>query len=227
MPKTFVIADIHGCHDALQRLLARINPDPGQDTLVFLGDYINRGPDSRQVIETLLLLRRTHRHVITLMGNHEQMLLAYLAGREQELFLTAGGIETLESYGITNYADIWTQKILPAEHLDFLHSLPACWEDEEFIYVHAALEPGVHLACQKLGWLLWGRSGFIDSDHDFGKRVIYGHTPRPLPRIEANKIGLDTGAVYGGALTCLILPELEFVSVKGFLQGDFRPRIYT
>jgi serine/threonine protein phosphatase 1 len=213
MRRTFVIGDIHGCHDAMLRLLRLIAPDPDRDVLIFLGDYIDRGPASRQVITTLLDLRQTHRHLVTLMGNHEQMLLDYLAGREQEIFLTSGGIETLESYGIINFSDIWTQRILPPAHLEFLTELPLFWEDEEYIYVHAALEPGVPLARQQREWLLWGRYGFIDSDHDFGRRVIYGHTHWPAPRVEANKIGIDTGAVYGGRLTCLVLPGLEFISV--------------
>jgi serine/threonine protein phosphatase 1 len=211
--KTFVIGDIHGCHDAMLRLLQLVQPDSDRDILIFLGDYVDRGPASRQVIATLLELRLTHRHLVTLMGNHEQMLLDYLAGREKELFLTNGGIETLDSYGIINYADIWTQNILPADHLDFLTNLHLWWEDENFIYVHAALESGVPPARQKRQWLLWGRHGFLDSRQDFGKRVIYGHTPWPEPRVEANKIGIDTGAVYGGRLTCLVLPDLEFISV--------------
>jgi serine/threonine protein phosphatase 1 len=215
MRKTFVIGDIHGCHDAMLRLLCRIAPDPAHDAIIFLGDYLDRGPASRQVITTLLELRQTHRHLVTLRGNHEQMLLDYLTGQEQEIFLTSGGIETLESYGIINFSDIWTQRILPPEHLEFLQSLPTYWEDEEYIYVHAAMEPGVHPTRQKHEWLLWGRQGFIDSDHDFGKRVIYGHTPWPAPRVEHNKIGIDTGAVYGGQLTCLVLPVLEFISVAG------------
>jgi serine/threonine protein phosphatase 1 len=215
MRKTFVIGDIHGCHDAMLRLLRMIAPDPAHDTLIFLGDYLDRGPASRQVIITLLELRQTHRHLVTLMGNHEQMLLDYLTGNDQEIFLTSGGIETLESYGITNFSDIWTQRILPPEHLEFLENLPTYWEDEEYIYVHAALEPGVPLARQKREWLLWGRFGFIDSDHDFSKRVIYGHTPWPAPKVEHNKIGIDTGAVYGGQLTCLVLPVMEFISVAG------------
>ena len=214
MPRTFVIGDVHGCHQALSTLLTAIRPDPLQDTLVFLGDYIDRGPESSQVLSALINLQGSSRNLIALMGNHEQMLLNYLAGLDQELYLSAGGIETLESYGIVNFGDIWTQTILPPDHLDFLHSLRPYWEDDQHIYVHAGLEPGVHLTQQSTDWLFWGREGFIDSDYDFGKRVIYGHTPWQAPRVEANKIGIDTGAVYGGRLTCLVLPEMEFVSVE-------------
>ncbi|MDA8165890.1 MAG: metallophosphoesterase family protein [Desulfobacteraceae bacterium] len=219
MPRTFVIADIHGCHQALARLLEKISPDPDRDTLVFLGDYVDRGPASREVVETLLDLRRSHARLVTLMGNHESMLLDYLAGGDPGLFLAAGGAETLESYGIVTYGDQWTQEVLPPEHRRFLEGLLPWWEDENFIYVHAGLEPGVELACQSKDWLLWARQGFIDSDFDFGKRVIYGHTPWPEPRVDATRIGIDTGAVYGGRLTCLVLPEMEFVSVEGGVHG--------
>jgi serine/threonine protein phosphatase 1 len=219
MPRTFVIGDIHGCHQALVRLLEKIAPDPGRDTLVFLGDYIDRGPASREVITTILDLRRSHARLITLMGNHEWMFLDYLAGGDPGLFLAAGGIETLESYGIVTFGDPWTQEILPADHRRFLEGLRPWWEDEAYIYVHAGLEPGVELAQQSTDWLLWARRGFIDSAFDFGKRVVYGHTPWPEPRVETTKIGIDTGAVYGGRLTCLVLPEMEFVSVAGSVQA--------
>jgi serine/threonine protein phosphatase 1 len=214
MPRTYAIGDIHGCHQALLRLLDLIAPDPNRDVLVFLGDYIDRGPASREVIATLLELRQTHARLITLMGNHEWMLLDYLGGADPALYLAMGGIETLESYGIVTFGDPWTQEILPSEHRRFFEELLPWWEDEQHIYVHAGLEPGVPLAQQSTDWLLWARRGFIDSNYDFGKRVIYGHTPWPVPRVEANKIGIDTGAVYGGRLTCLVLPELEFVSVE-------------
>jgi serine/threonine protein phosphatase 1 len=214
MPRTFVIGDVHGCRQALSRLLAELKPNPRRDTLVFLGDYIDRGPESKQVLSTLLDLRRSYRRLVALKGNHEQMLLDYLAGLDHELFLSAGGVETLESYGIVNFSDVWTQTILPAEHLDFLRTLRCYWEDGQHIYVHAGLQPGVPLCRQSPEWLLWGREGFIDSDYNFGKLVIYGHTPWRTPRVQANKIGIDTGAVYGGALTCLVLPEMEFVSVE-------------
>ncbi len=87
------------------------------------------------------------------------------------------------------------------------------WEDGNYIYVHAGLQPGVHLSQQSPEWLFWSRDEFINSTYDFGKKVIYGHTPYAKPRIDANKIGIDTGAVYGGALTCLKLPEMQFIVI--------------
>jgi serine/threonine protein phosphatase 1 len=213
MSRTFAIGDIHGCHQVLNELLERLRPHPEKDTIVILGDFINRGPGARQTIDRLLALQEVHQHLIVLRGNHEQMFLDYLAGCNRELFSAVGGRETLASYGLDPLTTKDPSRVLPSDHLEFLASLPALWEDEHAIYVHAGLEPGVHLAQQSPAWLLWARDKFLDSAHDFGKPVVFGHTPFAAPRKEAFKIGIDTGAVYGGRLTCLILPDLEFVSV--------------
>ena len=213
MEKTFVIGDIHGCDQLLDRLLARIAPDLTRDVLVFLGDYINRGPGSRAVVSRLIALRRLSPQMITLMGNHEQVFLDFLAGRRQEFFLRIGGRGTLASYGLTEYTPEAALSSVPTEHLDFFNELLLSWEDEENIYVHAGLEPGVHLAQQSTEWLLWARERFLQLDVAFAKRVIHGHTPVARPQVTPHRISLDTGAIYGGPLTCLILPEERFVSV--------------
>ncbi len=213
MPKTFVIGDIHGCHQALLALWHKISPVAADDTIVFLGDYIDRGPDSRQVIDEILAIKKSLPRVITLMGNHEQMLLHFLEGKEEGQFLEVGGAETLASYGIIPGKPDCPE--LPPRHLDFFHGLIPFWQNQEAIYVHAGLMPGRPLALQPKSWLLWAREEFLKSDYDFGKVVIYGHTPFPEPRFEKHKIGIDTGAVYGGQLTCLILPDMEFVQTEG------------
>lgn len=216
MGKTYVIGDIHGCYRALEELLGKISPDPNADTLVFLGDYIDRGPDSKQVVQKVIeLMTESQGRVIPLMGNHEQMFLASLAGEKREFFLKMGGDATLASYGIP---PPYTGKIahrIPVEHIHFFNELILFWEDKEYIYVHAGLEPGVHLSQQSPRWCCWARDQFLKSDYDFGKKVIFGHTPFEEPHIGKNKIGLDTGAVYGGELTCLVLPDFEFVRVGG------------
>lgn len=214
MRKTFVIGDIHGCHKTMVALLNRISPDPQSDVLVFLGDYINRGPDSSKVISELLRLRKQFNHVITLMGNHEFMWLNYLAGKDQKCFLMMGGRQTLQSYGIQDLFHSDLIHMLPPDQLHFFNELLTYWEDEEYIYVHAGLRPGIHPSQQTNDWLLWAREKFIKTGYDFGKRVIFGHTPFKDPRVESNKIGIDTGAVYGGRLTCLVLPDIDFVSVR-------------
>ena len=210
---TFVIGDIHGCQQPLSSLLAKVGPFSASDTVVFLGDYIDRGPNSREVVSTILELQKGPARIITLMGNHERMLLRALEGRERPLYLRCGGYQTLLSYEIIDAFD--GPITLPPDHLAFFHRLLPYWEDREHIFVHAGLEPDVPLAMQNERWLLWARHEFTRSTYDFGKRVIYGHSPQPEPRIETNKIGLDTGAVYGGHLTCLILPAMECVSVEG------------
>lgn len=212
MAKTFVIGDIHGCHQALLELWRKISP-LAADTIVFLGDYIDRGPDSRQVIDEILAIRKRLPRVITLMGNHEQMLLDFLEGKKETPFLEVGGAETLASYGITPGGS--NRPGLPPAHLAFFRGLITFWQNQEAIYVHAGLMPGQPLALQPKSWLLWARDEFLASDYDFGKPVVYGHTPFPQPRLDQHRIGIDTGAVYGGHLTCLILPDLEFVQTKG------------
>lgn len=213
MAKTFVIGDIHGCHQALNELWRKISPISAEDTVVFLGDYIDRGPDSRQVIDEILAIKKLLPRVITLMGNHEQMLLNFLEGKEETPFLEVGGIETLASYGLI--AGESNPPEIPPVHLDFFRNLIPFWQNQEAIYVHAGLMPGRPLALQPKSWLFWAREEFLATDFDFGKPVIYGHTPFSKPRIDQHRIGIDTGAVYGGHLTCLILPDMEFVQTKG------------
>ena len=214
MRLTFAIGDIHGCRSLLTELLTRIDPDPQADTIIVLGDFINRGPDSRGTIDLLLQLRERYRNFIVLRGNHEQMLLDYLAGLNRDFFLLVGGRETLTSYGVDPSAEADPDTWLPAEHRALLTDLPTLYENEHGIYVHAGLQPGVHLSQQSTEWLLWVRDEFIKSFYDFGKPVVFGHTPFADPLLTANKIGIDTGAVYGGSLSCLILPDFKFVSVS-------------
>ena len=215
MLRTFVVGDIHGCYNSLESLLEKIEVAE-EDYLIFLGDYIDRGPDSEKVISRILEIKSNHPHVITLMGNHEWMFLRYLEGSDKDNFLQAGGKPTLESYGIDpDDEEINPADLIPEDHLKFLYNLLPYYEDPNYIYVHAGLQPGKHLSQQQADWYLWARDQFIYSKHDFGKQVIFGHTTCKRPLVHPNKIGIDTGAVYGGELTCLILPEELFVSVPG------------
>jgi len=220
MTRTVVIPDIHGCRDSLERLLPQVLDQA--DRLVFLGDYIDRGPDSRGVVDRILALRREGRFVVTLMGNHEAMFLDYLAGRDPGVFLCNGGRETLASYELDGLPQEEAALALPPDHLAFFHDLLLCWEDEHAYYVHAGLEPGRHLTQQRPAWCLWVRREFLELRHDFGKPVVFGHTRQERPLVEKEKIGLDTGAVYGGPLTALLLPEKRFVSVPGEQRRPWR-----
>jgi len=211
--RILAIGDIHGCRDLLMRLLDRLGIDPRADTLIFVGDYLDRGPDAREVIETLLRLRQTGVNAICLKGNHESMFLNYyLEGRDEALFLINGGQRTLDSYGIS-LAEARQGKGLPEEHLRFLTSLPLSHETDEYFFVHGGLRPGVPIADQSPEDLLWIRHEFIDTDWDFGLTVVFGHTPLAEPLLEKNKIGIDTGAVYGGRLTCIELPSRRITQV--------------
>jgi serine/threonine protein phosphatase 1 len=208
--KFFAIGDIHGNLAHLERLIEEIKPalNPQRDTLVFLGDYIDRGPDSKGVVDFVLQVRKEFPHVVCLKGNHEAMFLDwFLDGKDYDLYLYNGGGATIRSYSLEG------EFTLPQEHLDFFTSLLLYYETEQYIFVHAGLRAGIPLAEQDPNDLVWIRDEFILSPHDFGKVVVFGHTPLQQVFITPTKIGIDTGAVYGGKLTCLELPIQKRYSV--------------
>jgi len=214
MNKIFAIGDIHGCFDKLQRLILEIKADPANDTLVFICDYIDRVDGGRDVVDYILKLKKTFQNVICLRGNHESMLLRFLDGVEDDIYLANGGFATLKAYGISRSdTPKVRKKKIPPDHLKFFKSLLPYYETDQFIFVHAGLIPGRELNEQSLYDMQWIRQTFIDSDDDFGKQVVFGHTHFSEPLVEDNKIGIDTGAVYGGRLTCVELPALKFYQV--------------
>ena len=206
--RIFIFGDIHGCLDMLNRLMDKIGWRPDSDALIFLGDYIDRGENSKGVIDLMLELLETSSHVHCLMGNHEDIFLNFLAGEDITTFLANGGETTLESY----YVD--KEILIPPDHITFFKSLRPWIELDDYYVVHAGLRPGVEIEGQLHEDLIWIRDSFIFSDYDFGKKVIFGHTPFTKPLVTDNKIGLDTGAVYGNMLTCLELPLMKFHSVE-------------
>lgn len=210
MGKFFAIGDIHGCISYLEGLFAKITVNSAEDTIVFIGDYVDRGPDPRGVIEYILELKERYQ-VICLMGNHERMMLDYHDyGSNKDLWFMNGGTSTVVAYGLKSTPE-GKKLSIPDEHLQFFRSLLPYYETEDYIFVHAGLKAGVPLPDQEMIDLVWIREDFIDSKYDFGKRVIFGHTPRlGGPYIDPYKIGIDTGAVYGGKLTCLELPAIKF-----------------
>ncbi|WP_456371147.1 metallophosphoesterase family protein [Thermodesulfatator atlanticus] len=208
MPDIYAIGDIHGCLFALESLLEKLPISWGEDFLIFLGDYLDRGPDPRKVLETIMELKETYpEKVIPLVGNHEWMFLRYLEHPDmwRDVYLANGGDVTLAQF--TNREGILD---IPEFYVKFLESLPFYWETEKYIFVHAGLKPGVPLEKQNREDLLFIREEFIYSDYDWGKRVIFAHTPFRQPFLVPNKIGIDTGCVYGGELTALVLPEIDF-----------------
>jgi serine/threonine protein phosphatase 1 len=212
--KIYAIGDIHGCLNHLINLLDLVNPNLEQNKLVFVGDYVDRGPEAAKVVEFIIDLKKRHNpeNIICLMGNHERMFLDFLQGQEEMFFILNGGAATAVSY----WGNYWesSNRIIPPEHDNFFASLKLYYETKDYIFVHGGLRPGLHLAEQKEEDLLWIRKEFIQSEYDFGRRIIFGHTPVRKPLIMPNKIGIDTGAVYGNKLTCVVLPEEQFFSVS-------------
>lgn len=206
----FVVGDIHGMVHLMEDILDQILFDPEYDLLVFLGDYIDRGPHSDRVIEILLALGRETSSVVYLKGNHEQMFLDFLKGGDPLLYLWNGGGSTLKSYGFKRREDGSYEVFIPKEHLDFLFTFSVWAETDDYLFVHAGFKPGIPLDEQSEEDMLWIRHEFIYSMENFGKTVVFGHTPFAEPLILGNKIGIDTGAVYGGYLTCVQLPEKIF-----------------
>jgi serine/threonine protein phosphatase 1 len=196
--RILAVGDIHGCLEQLVALMAIVEPTDN-DTIVFLGDYINRGPNSKGVIDFLLDFK-TRMSSVFLLGNHEKMLLDYLSNGSPA-FLINGGDATLQSYTSNELMTI------PHSHLAFFNELRPYFETDDFIFVHAGLKPNVLLIDQDIKDLLWIRDDFLNSEHDWGKPIVYGHTMNKLPVLLKSRIGLDTGCFYSstegyGHLSC-------------------------
>ncbi|MEH3146734.1 MAG: metallophosphoesterase family protein [Methylobacterium frigidaeris] len=195
-----MVGDIHGCDTHLAALLEGIEEHRGDRScnLVFLGDYIDRGPGSAEVIETLRALQgREPGRVVCLMGNHEAMLLAAVDGRSEDIWRMNGGDAVLGSYGVRQASD------LPSDVVAWIRGLPTVHADERRWYVHAGFRPGQPAPDPDVNQRLWIREPFLRADHDFGRHVVHGHTPvlSGRPEVRRHRTNLDTGAVFGGALT--------------------------
>lgn len=209
---SFVIGDIHGCSDELRYLVDALPVQPG-DEIIFLGDYIDRGPDSRGVVTYLIKLKELlkENRLVFLKGNHEDMLLSYLelGGQHGGMFLINGGKATVESYGLAENASRDRLRAnLPADHLTFYQSLVNYHVTGPYFCVHAGVNPVKSLPEQTDEEFLWIRHPFLYSAHMLPYTILFGHTPQQSVLYDLPyKIGLDTGLVYGNLLTCLDTDE--------------------
>jgi serine/threonine protein phosphatase 1 len=220
----YAIGDIHGRLDLLVRMHGMIEADAGRRAsprrvVVYLGDYVSRGPDSRGVVDRVMDWLPPGFERVTLKGNHEDLMLRthggeFEAGRH---WLDYGGIEALASYGVTmaesaardaaTVADLSRRlaQALPAPHLAFLRGLGISHREGDYYFVHGGIRPGIALEAQSERDCIWIRKTFLDSEGDHGAVVVHGHSIRDQVEFRRNRIGLDTGAYRSGMLSCLVL----------------------
>ncbi|MBT5432477.1 MAG: metallophosphoesterase family protein [Alphaproteobacteria bacterium] len=223
----YSVGDIHGRVELLERLHDKICADAAgrsetRKVLVYLGDYVDRGLESRQVIEHLLAQGGDDLERVFLKGNHEDAMLRFLdetgIGRS---WMGFGGDATLYSYGVDvfgappdgvdrmDHIQAQLREKLPQEHIAFLESLTLYHQEGGFFFAHAGVKPGQPLHQQDPNDLMWIRDEFLDSRSEFGKVIVHGHTIQPQPMVRPNRIGIDTGAFASGVLTCLVLSGAE------------------
>ena len=223
--RAYGIGDIHGRLDLLDELLAKVHADidgrKGRKVLlVFVGDLIDRGPSSAQVIERLRTYKRTGVRTVFLLGNHEEVLLRILRGEADLIskWCSFGGAECLRSYGadadmVARMRDadalVAIRAAIPREHVKFLESFDDSCRFGDYLFVHAGIRPGVEFDQQRQSDLRWIRDPFLFDETDHGFVVVHGHTIRPDVEVRPNRIGIDTGAYRSGILTALAIEGSE------------------
>jgi len=222
--RVYCIGDIHGRADLLEQLHGQILADAqgfsGKKTIVYLGDYIDRGEQSKEVIEMLLDGPLTGFEAVHLMGNHEQLLMSFIDNpHAAAAWLSFGGKEALNSYGILlAHIPTWGEvpelaaeldRRLPDSHRAFIQNGADSWRCGSYYFVHAGIDPDVPLDKQVLENQLWIREEFLESDKDHGVIVVHGHSIYPEPQLLSNRIGIDTGAFNTGVLTSLVLEDAQ------------------
>ena len=222
--RVYAIGDVHGCLERLVALHAAIAEDIAarpvdECTLIHLGDYIDRGPESAEVVDLLAKGPAVPGvTIVNLMGNHEEMMVdAISSGKVEDAvhWSRNGGAESLLSWRIDRgVPQVMWPTMIPFPHQTFLRGLAISHRVGPYFFVHAGVRPDVPLEAQKTEDLLWIREPFLSSKKDHGAVIVHGHTPIRDPVVRANRIGIDTGAVMGGVLTCAIL-EADKV---GFFQ---------
>ncbi len=216
--RIYAMSDIHGCRDKLERLMARCQADAKDEPaqFVFLGDYIDRGPDSRGVLDYLIDLQH-HRpgDVTCLCGNHEDMALNAIDDPSQidQWVVHNGGDKALRSFGVTRPSEV------PARYVDWMRALTTHHDDGARFFVHAGINPDRPLDRQDRHDMIWMREPFLSDPRDFGRFVVHGHTPRRdgRPDLRRNRVNIDTAAVLGGPLTAAVFHD-NIPAPVGFLQ---------
>lgn len=212
MMSVFAIGDVHGCADELEELLGML-PLDDNSTVVMLGDYIDRGPYSRRVLEILMEAKTKHR-MVTLSGNHEEMLREFLDGSNPQRvarFILNGGSSTL-----ADFANDQGEWVIPKGHVTFLEELQLWYETDDHFFVHAGVPD---MALKELDpvrdrdEVLWIRRAFIGNPRKWEKRIVHGHTPVNAVEVSASRINVDTACAYGGFLTAIELPSHRIYSV--------------
>jgi serine/threonine protein phosphatase 1 len=218
--RVYAVGDIHGRLDLLKTLWKKIRADEGSTslhkTIIFLGDYVDRGPDSKGVIDFLLDVGRSETDLVCLRGNHDQSVLDFVRDASHyRAWRRFGAAATLSSYGVVpprfeDAAALEEARIdfisrCPVTHLQFLEALPFFHELGGYYFAHAGVRPGVSLEQQEPADLLWIREEFLFSNKEFGKTVVHGHSPTENPVRRINRIGIDTGAYATGRLTAAVL----------------------
>lgn len=233
--RAYAIGDIHGRLDLLDRMLEKIETDqaarkPARTSIVFLGDLIDRGPESAGVVERLRNYRPSFAKTVFLMGNHEEVLLRILAGETDILpdWLRFGGAECARSYGVdpvdlecrqSAAALRLLRQAIPKEHIKFLSGFADTASFGSYLFVHAGIRPGVRLDRQAGKDLRWIRGPFLEDESDHGRIVVHGHTITEEVDERRNRIGLDTGAYWSGVLTAVGLEGDE----RWYLQTPSAP----
>jgi len=223
--RAYAVGDVHGRLDLLDQLLDKIHDDisrrPARKVLlVFVGDLIDRGPHSAQVVERLRSYRRPAVETVFLLGNHEEVLLRILAGEADLItkWRSFGGKECLESYGVDTAklagltdeeALAIVRKAIPAEHVEFLQSFDDSCRFGDYLFVHAGIRPGIEIDQQRQSDLRWIREPFLFDETDHGFVVVHGHTIRSEVEMRPNRIGIDTGAYKSGVLTALAIERSD------------------
>ncbi len=221
--RVYAIGDIHGRLDLLLELIETINQDMSadpitQNTIVFLGDYVDRGPDSAEVVDYLSKLSIPGVECVFLMGNHEKYMMDLTTlSVPFEVWLHNGGAATLKSYSID--VDLENdllnplavqealKQAIPRHHWDFFESLKPSWQKGRVFFAHAGIDPARPLDQQRGQDLIWIREAFLHSERDHGALIVHGHTPHHEPEVRRNRINVDTGAWQSDYLTALALED--------------------